>query len=156
MGSQLGCHWGFLSLAFYWDLIRKSVRIHTWHLAQSGLEHVYLILFIPQTPLPLPLLQLCTCSCILPPWSSLISFSNVTLSLLIPPPGIGPLTAVRQQGRWPAGFFKLTRDGVGVWQSKFKGWSVEWPKVWFHRKPDRQQVAQTSADTKTYSVYWEI
>ena len=48
-GSSLGSHQGFLSLTFYWDLIRKFVRLHAWHLAWAGPEHVYLILFFPNS-----------------------------------------------------------------------------------------------------------
>ena len=45
-GSQLGSCQGFLSLTFYWDLIRRRfVRFHARHPAQVGRKQVRLILF---------------------------------------------------------------------------------------------------------------
>lgn len=57
-GSQLGSHRGFLSLTFYWDPIRKFVRLHAWPLVRAGPEHVYLFLFFPKLCRPCCLLSL--------------------------------------------------------------------------------------------------
>ena len=74
----------------------------------------------------------------------------LTLSVLIPPPRIGPLTVLPlwKRNDDSSDFSKLIRDCVVVQQLESTQGLVEWPMVWFYKKAGKHEVAQTLANTK--------